>query len=145
MFNIINKLIFVFKLLYSLFKFIFFKGLMGTRLIYESSNKNACTLNDEFELINHAHESTVIASVENKNKTESLNENQFDAQKNEKQSIIETNIQSNDVSIVKSENSDIFEKSIFDLTSKDWDILYKEIMKYTTNELKNTDGIMDYS
>lgn len=110
---------------------------MGTRLIYESSNRNVCTLNDEFELINQGHETTVIVTVENKNR----NENQFGAQKvikkifnyipilhardsyilflnvacfqNEGQSIIETNIQSNDVSIVKSENTDIFEKSIF--------------------------------
>jgi len=61
---------------------------MGTRLIYESSNKNVCTLNNEFELINQAHESIVIVSVENKNKTESLNENQFGAQKVIKKSSI---------------------------------------------------------
>lgn len=77
MLNIINKLIFFFKCLYSLFKFIFFKGLMGTRLIYESSNRNVCTLNDEFELIHQGHETTVIVTVENKNR----NENQFGAQK----------------------------------------------------------------
>lgn len=88
MFNVINKLIFFFKCLYSLFQFIFIKGLMGTRLIYESSNRNFSTLNDEFELLNQAHESTVIVSVKNKNKTESLNENQFGAQKVIKKSSI---------------------------------------------------------
>ncbi|XP_060845154.1 uncharacterized protein LOC132924726 [Rhopalosiphum padi] len=145
MFKIINKIIFFFKCSYSLFKFIFFKGLIGKKLTYyqpkKSSNRNVSTLNDEFVLINQADNSIAIVPDKNKckEKIESLNESQSEAPKNEMQSIIETNKLPNDVPI-KLKNSDIItEKSIFDLESKDWEFLYNEMMKYITSGFENTD------
>ncbi|XP_025191315.1 uncharacterized protein LOC112591647 [Melanaphis sacchari] len=148
MFKIIDKLIFFFKCLYSLFIVIFFKGLIGKELIYyrpeQSNNKNVCTLNDEFELINQADKSIMIVSVKNKSKdtTESLSKSEFGARKNEEQSIIETNKYSNDEVIVKVENTDtILEKSVFDLELKEWNILYNEMMKYIIDKPENADDI----
>ncbi|XP_026819408.1 uncharacterized protein LOC113558092 [Rhopalosiphum maidis] len=146
MFKTINKIIFFFKCSYSLFKFIFFKGLIGKELTYyqpeKSSNRNISTLNDEFVLINQADNSIAIVPDKNKckEKIESLNESQFEQTKNEMQSIIETNKLPNDDVPIKLKNIDIItEKSIFDLESKDWEFLYDEVMKYITSSLENTE------
>lgn len=70
-----------------MFKFIFFKGLIGKKLTYyqpkKSSNRNVSTLNDEFALINQADNSIAIVPDKNKckEKIESLNESQSEAPK----------------------------------------------------------------
>ncbi|XP_022177475.1 uncharacterized protein LOC111038618 [Myzus persicae] len=151
MFKIIKKIIFFCKCLYNLYKFIFFKCLIGKKLTYcqdeISSNRNVGTSNDEFELINQNDNSIVTVSVKdtNKGKTKSYYENQRRAQKisNERRSKKRTNTIPNDELIVQSENIDsILEKSVFDLEPEDWDILYTEMAKYIKSEPEYTDEVI---
>lgn len=126
MFKIIYKLFFFFKCLYSLYIFIFFKGLIGKKLTYyqpeNSSNRNVSASNAEFELMNQTDNSIVIVSVKDKNKNETqiLNENQLTERNVISKNLSNTyhtgitNTLPNDVSIVKFENTNtILEKSVF--------------------------------